>query len=266
VLRGALVLVAVVLAVLVLAWTLQRRLIYLPDRAAVPPAAEVLPGARDVTVRTEDGLALGAYLVPPSGPDRGMTVLVAPGNAGSRVLRAPLAQRLAVEGFGVLLIDYRGYGGNPGSPSEHGLVADGRAAYQYLVEQAGVPPQRLVYFGESLGAAVVTRLAVEHPPAALVLRSPFTDLAAVAAVHYPLLPVRQLLRDRFPVTELVSRVRVPIVIVYGAQDTIVAPEQSQAVAAAAGGPVRTVEVAGADHNDPALLTGDELIDAITGVS
>ena len=259
-------LIAVVFAMLVLAWTFQRHLIYLPDSAAVPPAAELLLGARDVTLRTEDGLSLGAYLVPPSGPNRGTTVLVAPGNAGSRVLRVPLAQRLAARGFGVLLMDYRGYGGNPGSPSEHGLIADVRAAYQYLVQQAGAASPRLVYFGESLGAAVVTRLAVEHPPAALVLRSPFTDLASVGAVHYPLLPVRQLLWDRFPVTELIARVRVPTVIVYGGQDTIVPPEQSRAVAAAAGGPVRTVEVAGADHNDPALLVGDELIDAITAVS
>lgn len=258
-------LIAVVFAVLVLAWTFQRHLIYLPDSAAVPPAAELLLGARDVTLRTEDGLSLGAYLVPPSGPNRGMTVLVAPGNAGSRVLRVPLAQRLAARGFGVLLMDYRGYGGNPGNPSEHGLIADVRAAYQYLVQQAGAASPRLVYFGESLGAAVVTRLAVEHPPAALVLRSPFTDLASVGTVHYPLLPVRQLLWDRFPVTELIARVRVPTVIVYGGQDTIVPPEQSRAVAAAAGGPVRTVEVAGADHNDPALLTGDELIDAITAM-
>ena len=258
-------LIAVVFAVLVLAWTFQRHLIYLPDSAAVPPAAELLLGARDVTLRTEDGLSLGAYLVPPSGPNRGMTVLVAPGNAGSRVLRVPLAQRLAARGFGVLLMDYRGYGGNPGNPSEHGLIADVRAAYQYLVQQAGAASPRLVYFGESLGAAVVTRLAVEHPPAALVLRSPFTDLASAGTVHYPLLPVRQLLWDRFPVTELIARVRVPTVIVYGGQDTIVPPEQSRAVAAAAGGPVRTVEVAGADHNDPALLTGDELIDAITAM-
>lgn len=259
-------LVIVVLAVVALAWIFQRRLIYLPDSAAVPPAAEILPGARDVTVHTEDGLALGAYLVPPSGPDRDMTILVAPGNAGSRVLRVPLAQRLAAEGLSVLLIDYRGYGGNPGSPSEHGLITDVRAAYWYLVEQAGVPPQRLVYFGESLGAAVVTQLAVEHPPTALVLRSPFTDLASAGAVHYPLLPVRQLLWDRFPVTEPIARVEVPTVIIYGTEDAIVPPEQSRAVAAAAGGPVRTVPVAGADHNDAALLVGDELIAAITAVA
>ena len=91
------------------------------------------------------------------------------------------------EGFGVLLFDYRGYGGNPGSPTESGLALDVRAAFRFLVEEAGVPPQRLLYYGESLGAAVVTELATEHPPAGLLLRSPFVDLAAVGQVHYPFL-------------------------------------------------------------------------------
>ncbi|MGH3924238.1 MAG: alpha/beta hydrolase, partial [Pseudonocardiaceae bacterium] len=130
--------VVVVLGVTVLmfglAWSLQRRLIYLPDRAAPPPAASVLPGARDVVLRTDDGLELGAWYVPPSGPDRHVAVLVAPGNAGNRAYRAPLAARLSAEGLAVLLVDYRGYGGNPGSPSEDGLARDVRAAHRYLVE------------------------------------------------------------------------------------------------------------------------------------
>jgi pimeloyl-ACP methyl ester carboxylesterase len=121
-------------------------------------------------------LALGAWHLSPTGADRGITVLVTPGNAGSRALRAPLARRLAAVGFAVLLLDYRGYGGNPGRPSENGLITDARAARAYLVEH-GVPAQRLIYFGESLGAAVATRLAVEQPPGGLVLRSPFTDAA-----------------------------------------------------------------------------------------
>ena len=77
-----------------------------------------------------------------------------------------------------LLFHYRGYGGNPGSPSEEGLARDVLAARAYVVEEAGVPAVRLLYFGESLGAAVVTELAVEHPPAGLLLRSPFVDLAS----------------------------------------------------------------------------------------
>lgn len=184
-----------------------------------------------------------------------------PGNAGCRAARAPLARRLAAKGLAVLLLDYRGYGGNPGSPSECGLIKDARAAHAYLVGH-GVPAQRLIYFGESLGAAVATRLATEHPPGGLVLRSPFTDLAGVGSRHYPLLPVRLLLRDRFPVTELIGQVRAPTAVIYGSADTIVPPEQSAAVAAAAGGPVRVVEVVGADHNDAALLEGNELVAAV----
>jgi uncharacterized protein len=260
VLLAGLVLLVVLVALLTGVWLLQRRLIYFPD-AAVPPAASVLPGAQEITLRTEDGLALGAWHLAPTGADRGITILVMPGNAGSRALRAPLARRLAAEGFAVLLLDYRGYGGNPGSPSEDGLITDARAARAYLAGH-GVPAQRLIYFGESLGAAVATRLATEQPPGGLVLRSPFTGLAAVGCRHYPLLPVRLLLRDRFPVTELISQILVPTAVVYGSADTIVPPEQSAAVAAAAGGPVRTVEVAGADHNDAALLEGNDLLAAV----
>ncbi|MBV8541707.1 MAG: alpha/beta hydrolase [Pseudonocardiales bacterium] len=257
VLLAGLVLLVVVVALLTAVWSLQRRLIYFPD-TAFPPGGSVLPGAQEITLRTEDGLALGAWHLTPTRAERGITVLVTPGNAGSRALRAPLARRLAAQGLAVLLLDYRGYGGNPGSPTEEGLIRDARAARAYLLDH-GVPAQRLIYFGESLGAAVATRLAAEQPPGGLMLRSPFTGLAAVGAQHYPLLPVRLLLRDRFPVTELIGRVRVPTAVVYGSADTIVPPEQSMTVAAAAGGPVRAVEVVGADHNDAALLEGDQLV-------
>jgi pimeloyl-ACP methyl ester carboxylesterase len=264
VLSAGLVLLGALVAPLTALWLLQRRLIYFPD-TAVPAAGSMLPGAQEITLRTGDGLALCAWHVAPTGGDRGITVLVMPGNAGSRADRAPLARRLAAKGFAVLLLDYRGYGGNPGSPSEQGLITDAHAARRYLVDH-GVAPERLIYFGESLGAAVATRLAAEHPPAGLVLRSPFTDLAAVGARHYPLLPVHLLLRDRFPVTKLISQIRVPTAVVYGSADAIVPPEQSVAVAAAAGGPVRRVEIAGADHNDAALLESNELVAAVVDLA
>jgi uncharacterized protein len=254
--------VAVVLAMLTgLLWGLQRRLVYFPDAGPVPAAGAVLPGARDVVLQTSDGLRLGAWFLP--GRDaEAPAVLVANGNGGHRGLRAPLAAALAGRGLAVLLFDYRGYGGNPGSPSEEGLARDVRAARAHLLEEAGVPPDRLLYLGESLGAAVVTELATEHPPAGLVLRSPFVDLAAVGAEHYPFLPVRALLRDRYPVAERVATIRVPTTVVLGGADSIVPPAQSRAVATAAAGLHRLVEVPGADHNDRVLLDGDALVDAV----
>jgi pimeloyl-ACP methyl ester carboxylesterase len=255
----------VVLLVLVLVtgmlWAFQRRFVYFPDAGPATPAEAVLPGAVDVTLRTADGLRLAGWFLPGPGRDA-PAVLVANGNGGHRGLRAPLARALGDAGMAVLLFDYRGFGGNPGAPSEEGLALDVRAARSFLLDEAGVPPGRLLYFGESLGAAVVTELATEHPPAGLVLRSPFVDLAAVGRAHYPFLPVRALLRDRYPVAETVARLDVPTTVVYGTADTIVPPEQSRAVAGAAPRLHRLVAVPDADHNDPVLLGGPEVIRAV----
>jgi fermentation-respiration switch protein FrsA (DUF1100 family) len=259
--RAALVVVVLLAVLMGLLWAFQRRLVYLPDDGPVPAAADAVPGARDVRLSTTDGLTLGAWFVPGATRDA-PAVLVANGNGGHRGLRAPLARALSSAGLAVLLFDYRGYGGNPGSPSENGLALDVRAARSYLLEEAGVPEERLLYYGESLGCAVVTELAVAHPPAGLVLRSPFVDLAAVGSVHYPFLPVRALLRDRYPVAERIAAVRVPTTVVHGTADTIVPPEQSRRVAEAAAQLHRRVEVPGADHNDRVLLDGDALVRAV----
>ena len=254
--------VLVLLTLLVgLLWTLQRALIYLPDGGPVGAAGTQLPGARDVTLTTSDGLRLGAWYLPGSDADA-PAVLVANGNGGHRGMRAPLARALGEAGLAVLLFDYRGYGGNAGSPSEEGLALDVRAAREFLLREAHVPPRRLVFFGESLGAAVVTELATQHPPGGLVLRSPFVDLAAVGTVHYPFLPVRLLLRDHYPVAEQLGRIRVPTTVVYGSADSIVPPAQSRAVADAAARLHRLVGVPGADHNDPVLLDGDAVVSAV----
>lgn len=261
-----LVLVLVVAVLLAMLWLAQRRLIYLPYPSAVPSVAEALPGAREVSLQTSDGLTLGGWLLPSRAGDRELTVLVAPGNAGNRSLRAPLARALADAGFAVLLFDYRGYGGNPGRPTEAGLARDVRAARRYLVDTAGVPGDRIIYFGESLGAAVVAELATESPPAGLVLRSPFTELAAVGAVHYPFLPVRAMLWDRYRLAERMPQVRVPTAVVYGDADSVVPPQQSRQVAELAAGLVRVSVVAGADHNHWALLDGPEVVAAVVAVA
>ena len=184
-LRMATVLIVVLVVLLTLIWFFQRRLIYLPFGVPRMSAATVFEGGADVRLRTEDGLQLTAWWAPAIGSARGVTVLVAPGNAGSRALRVPLARALTGRGFNVLLVEYRGYGGNPGTPTEDGLAADVRAAYRYLTEDRGVNPHRLVLFGESLGGAVLTRLATERPVGGLVLRSPFTSLADAGARAYP---------------------------------------------------------------------------------
>ena len=251
-------LVGVVIGVLA---ALQRQLIYFPDTAPVPSARDVVDGGRDVTLRTSDGLELGAWFVPPSpASDLQMAVLVAPGNGGNRSGRLGLASELSRRGLAVLLMDYRGYGGNPGSPSEDGLARDAMAAARAL-EDLGYPAERTIYLGESLGTGVVTALHARRPPAGVVLRSPFTELADVGSHHYPWLPVRLLLEDRFPVVELLRASTVPVTVIYGDRDSVVPTELSARVADEAASLAERVVIRGADHND-AVMFGPRIADAV----
>ncbi|MDJ0923226.1 MAG: alpha/beta hydrolase [Acidimicrobiia bacterium] len=238
-------------------WLFQRQLIYLPSGKA-PPIDEVLPGWAEETILTSDGLELQAWF---SAPQPGRPVVVVfPGNAGNRSGRAPLGARLVSEGFGVLLVDYRGYGGNPGNPTETGLAKDARAATSFVRNRA--PGHEVVLFGESLGAAVAIELATGEPVAGLILRSPFASLVDAASVHYPFLPVGLLLWDTFPSDERIGDVVAPVLVVLGTADSIVPPGQSRTIYDLAAQPKRLVEIEGADHNDFELLAGSALIAAV----
>jgi fermentation-respiration switch protein FrsA (DUF1100 family) len=253
-----------VVGLVALLWVVQRRLIYFPLPQELAPVATALPGAQDLTFQTEDGLRLGAWFLPAAGAEsRNATVLVFNGNSGDRSFRAPLATALSQAGLSVLLFDYRGYGRNPGTPSEAGLLMDGRAARAYLAGRGDVDPDRLMFFGESLGAAVAVALAAEQPPAALILRSPFTSLAEMGRLHYPFLPVVGfLLRDQFDSIQRIPRVRCPVLIVAGEQDRVVPPAHSRRLYEAASGPKQFELIPGAHHNDLELLTGGRLIDRV----
>jgi fermentation-respiration switch protein FrsA (DUF1100 family) len=246
----------------------QRRLIYFPSRGAPSPGEVARLRAEPVSFTTSDGLTLSGWFVPAPGPPQGpgenarFTVIVFNGNAGDRGMRAPIAAALAPYGIATLLMDYRGYADNRGSPSEEGLALDARAARAYVAGRPGVDPARIVYFGESLGTGVAVRLATEQRPAALILRSPFTSLVDVGRYHYPLLPVRWLLKDRFDSLDRIRRIGCPLLVIAGDRDRIVPPDLSNRLFAAAGEPKRLVTIEGADHNDEELLAGRRMITAI----
>ena len=254
--------VAVIVAFLLLIWVAQRRLIYFPLARLSSPGEAGLAGGELVEFETSDGLRLGAWFLAGTGPSPRLTVMVFNGNAGNRAYRAPLAVALQRHGLQVLLTDYRGYGGNPGTPTEGGLAADARAALAYLLSRPDVDRSRIVYFGESLGSAVALRLAVEQIPAALILKSPFTSLADIGRYHYPFLPVDLFLRDRFASIDNAPRLQCPVLVIAGARDTIVPIEITRRLYAAIAAPKTIEELPGADHNDYELVAGDGVIQAI----
>lgn len=248
--------------------TVQRSLMYFPSPGPVAPANRYAERGRDVVLTTDDGLRLEAWWIPPmphpTQMDRAMAVLFTPGNGGHREGRAPLFLALAGRGFGVLGLDYRGYGGNPGTPSEAGLAADARAAVDWLRAE-GYGAERTIYLGESLGTGVAARLATTHPPAGMVLRSPFTSLIEVARHIYPWLPVEKLIGDRYPTLDYLAGCAAPVSVLRGGADGIVPNRLSARVAHAVPNLLEDVEVAFADHND-AIWFGRFVADAVLRIA
>ena len=255
--------VLVLIALFVFLWAVQRRLMYFPMGPVLEPADVGATHVERVTFPTSDGLTLHGWFFPASPSPARFTIIVFNGNAGNRSYRAPLAAALQARGHAVLLFDYRGYGGNPGTPTESGLKEDARAARAYVIGRPGVDRERVAYFGESLGTGVAVTLAAEHPPAALVLRSPFTSMVDVGRMHYPMLPVRWLLRDRYASGERIAQIGSPLLVIAGDRDSVIPLDQSRRLYdASSASPKELLIVPGADHNDAALLDGDEMITAV----
>lgn len=210
---------AVYLGLLALLFLFQRQVIYVPDarRADLATVGAVeLMEAVDLTAA--DGLTTVSWFRPPATPAQPMLVLFQ-GNAGNIGDRLYKVATFVQEGWGVTLVGYRGFGGNPGKPTEAGLYADGRAALRFLQER-GLAPDRLVLYGESLGSGVAVELALETKAGALILEAPFTSIADMAQHRFPFFPARWLVLDRFDNLGKIGRVGLPILVLHGEKDPV----------------------------------------------
>ena len=249
--------------VVALAWFFQRNLLYFPDKTAIPPAMTVARDMEVIHLTAADGVALEAWYKA-AAPGR-PTILLFHGNGGNLAYRADKARILLDRGFGVLLAAYRGYGGSGGSPSEAGLLADGRAAMDFL-HKAGVAPGNIVLYGESLGSGVAVAMAGEYDVAALLLEAPFSSVVDVAASHYAFLPVRWLIKDKFDSLARIGRVRVPILVIHGEHDEIIPNALGQRLFAAANEPKELRIIAGARHNNLFAAGGrDAVLEFLEGL-
>lgn len=248
---------------------LQGGMIFLPV-TPVPPLATALPGGEEAWVRTSDGIDLPLWYLPPcpgpAGPDgAGRTapaVILFHGTGGNRAALTGLATSLHDAGLAVVLAEYRGYGGAGGRPTEDGLALDAEATWSWLAARPGIDPDRVAYLGDSLGTRVATRLATTHPPAALVLRSPYTSIPAVAATRVRIFPTDLLVHEQFRTIDRIGSVRAPLLVVTGSADQVVPPDQSRAVLEAAGGPATWRERPGVIHEDPSWAGAGEHADHV----
>jgi pimeloyl-ACP methyl ester carboxylesterase len=217
--------------------------------------------SEDVSVETEDGERLHGWRIAAGAQPPAAHILLCHGNAGNVGDRVLHARLLSDAGFDVLLFDYRGYGRSTGRPSEEGTYRDARAALEALLRQPGVDLSRVLYLGESLGGSVALRLALESPPAGLILQSAFTSVREMARAHYPFVPAA-LVPDAYPSLRRVRELEAPLLVLHGEHDDIAPLSHGQALYDAAPGAKQMHVFPGVGHNDLIPLAGTAYADVI----
>lgn len=228
-------------------FALQRSLLYQVGNDVPDLARAGVEGFEAVEVGTPDGLTLISWY---RAAAPGMaTLLVTHGNAGHIGHRVGKLAAFADKGYGLFLVGYRGFGGNPGTPNEQGLYIDGRAGLAWL-ERHGVSADHIVAYGESLGTGVAIEIASKAPVAAVVLESPYTSLADVASSHYWYMPFAgSLVPDRFEAKKAIGKVNAPVLMLHGKRDAIIPVRQAEALFDAANEPRELQIVPEAGHMD-----------------
>jgi uncharacterized protein len=242
--RLALVALAGYLSLCAAMYAGQRSLLYHPDPTPRPVPAS-LPNAEEVQLKTTDGETLVAWHSPPA-PGKAV-VLFFHGNAGTSSSYTRRFEIMVREGLGLLAVNYRGYAGSTGTPTEAGLRADAQAAYQWLAQR--YPPGKIIPFGHSLGTGVAVGVAANHSVGGLILEAPYTSVEAVAAGRFPFIPVGLLMQDRFRSDALIGRVQAPVLIVTGDLDRTIPPRMADELGELAGAQTTVVRLPNAGHDD-----------------
>ena len=222
---------------LALVFVFQRSLLYVPSGQIASPAEHGLTQFQEVQLTTADNINITAWYKPAMAGHK--TILHFHGNGGNLANWAGSFKAFADAGFGVLAVDYRGYGKSEGSPTEQGVYEDADTAMRYLGE-LGVDAQDVILFGESLGTGVAVQMATQYDSAGLVLISPYTSIPDVASAHYPIFPVRYLIWDQFDSAGKIHKVQEPVLVVHGSQDRVVPFKFGKQLFEAANEPKRMV--------------------------
>jgi uncharacterized protein len=223
----------------------QRSLMYFPDTRHVTPAAAGLPEAEEVPLTAADGTHIHVWHVAPR--DNKPVILYFHGNGGALAGEVERFRRLIGDGIGLVALEYRGYGGNEGSPTEQGLIEDAEAAYAFA--RAHYPVQQIVVWGGSLGSGVAVALAAEKPVGRLILEAPYTSAEAVGARRYWYLPVRLLMKDQFHSDERIGKVTAPLMIMHGMHDRVIPYTMGEQLFELANKPKHIVRFLDGGHDD-----------------
>ncbi len=242
---------SIYVGIVLLASLFQGWLIFQPrKRLHGDPAVIGLP-YMDIWLRSSDDVRIHGWYIP-SGR-QGKTLLFFHGNAGNISHRLDSLAIFHDFGLNILIVDYQGYGNSEGKPSEKALYLDGNAAWNYLTGDLNIPSGDIIVFGRSLGGAVAMELAYRYSPGGIILESSFSDMAEVAAEHFPFLPVRWLLRHRFDLSEKIKWIGCPSLVIHSPNDEIIPFRFGERLFTDLPEPKIFIEIEG-DHNTGFLLS------------
>ncbi|MEY4762450.1 MAG: hypothetical protein RLZZ200_2306 [Pseudomonadota bacterium] len=228
----------------------EHELVFATAASRAQPQVAVPEGGETLSITAADGTPLAAVRFRADATqDTGYWILHLHGNAESAfsALQMQHCQRLTQLHLNALCFDYRGFGRSPGEASEAAMLEDAESAYQSL-RAFGVPDERILLWGHSLGSGPAVYLATRHPAAALVLFGAFTSIPAAAADRYPWLPVRWLVGVHFDSRSRLPAVRMPVVFAHSERDEVIAFHHAQDLFAAAREPKRLLVLGDRTHD------------------
>lgn len=197
----------------------QRRLMYFPSTSIASPTSYGLQNTDDLSLRTEDGLTIQAWhhAAKPGMP----LLLYFHGNADNLRVRAPKLAAFAEQGFGFLIISYRGFGKSEGSPSETGLYLDAEAAFSYVRDTLHLPTEKIVLYGESLGTGIAVEMATRHKVGGVILEAPYTSVRKRAQELFWWAPAFWLVHDHYDSLSKITDINAPLIVFHGENDQVI---------------------------------------------
>ena len=235
------------ISLLALIFIFQRSLMYFPVKEKISKSFYKNTKLKIIDISTSDGLILKS-LYKKSETNINKTILVFHGNAGHIGHRVSKFKPFMDKGYGLLLLEYRGYGENKGKPSKLGLYKDGEAAINYLINQK-IKSKNIIVYGESLGTAIATKLSTNYSFNMTILEAPFTSVADVAQKRYWIFPAKYLVLDNFDNLGIIEKIKSPLLLLHGYKDYVINIAFGKKVFEAALKPKKALFVQNAGHNN-----------------
>jgi fermentation-respiration switch protein FrsA (DUF1100 family) len=252
--------------------SLARQFIFFPEKYLYFSPEQFGLTYNDVFLQTSDGVRIHGWHFPVEGPDaaRG-TLLFFHGNAGNISHRLENIKFLVDRGIPVFIVDYRGYGRSDGVITEQGMYRDAESAMDWLMNEMGIPAERVVIFGRSMGGVAAVHAASVRPAAGVILEATFSSLADASRIFFPILPAGLLLGGRMDSMAKIGKVRAPLLFIHGDKDDLIPIALGRKLFEAAPHPKEFYTLRGAGHNDTYIVGGEpyfhrirSFVDQVTG--